>query len=103
MEEVIWRSKPLSDRNESGRLHPVRPSKFCHRPEGASSQLAGNAHRAKNYTREESMEPQPLDKLRSIAGVQPASMTRRERLERWVELLDREPLRVLKSLEEIEF
>ena len=49
------------------------------------------------------MEHQPLDKLRSIADVQPASMTRRERLERWVELLDREPLRLLKSLEEIEF
>jgi hypothetical protein len=35
--------------------------------------------------------------------VQLASMTRRERLERWVELLDREPLRLLQSLGEIEF
>ena len=49
------------------------------------------------------MEHQPLNELRSIADVQPASMTRRERLERWVELLDREPLRLLKSLGEIEF
>jgi hypothetical protein len=49
------------------------------------------------------MEHQPLNELRSIADVQLASMTRRERLERWVELLDREPLRRLMSLGEIEF
>ena len=49
------------------------------------------------------MEHQPLNELRSIAGVRLASMTRRERLERWVKLLDREPLRLLNSLEGIEF
>jgi hypothetical protein len=49
------------------------------------------------------MEHQPLNELRSIADVQLATMTRRERLERWVELLDREPLRLLESLGEIEF
>jgi hypothetical protein len=49
------------------------------------------------------MEHQRLNELRCIADVRLASMTRRERLERWAESLDREPLRLLKSLEEIEF
>ncbi|SDR59097.1 hypothetical protein SAMN05519103_06317 [Rhizobiales bacterium GAS113] len=46
------------------------------------------------------MEHQPLNELCSIAGVQLASMTWRQRLERWVELLDREPLCLLTSLGE---
>lgn len=48
-----------------------------------------------------------LDELRHLAdiGVAPPRtvMTRRERLERWAEILDRDPERRLKTLEEMEF
>jgi hypothetical protein len=51
------------------------------------------------------MEHKRVDQLRSVADVQPTPstfMSRRERLERWAELLEQEPQRRLKSLEEIE-
>ncbi len=48
-----------------------------------------------------------LDELRHLAdiGVAPSrtALTRRERLERWAEILDRDPERRLKTLEEMEF
>lgn len=48
-----------------------------------------------------------LDELRHLAdiGVAPprTALTRRERLERWAEILDRDPERRLKTLEEMEF
>lgn len=53
------------------------------------------------------MEHRHVDQLRSVADVEsnlPKGMlTRRERLERWAELLEREPERELSSLGEIEF
>jgi hypothetical protein len=52
------------------------------------------------------MEYKPLDELRHLADVEvpaPRSMSRIERLERWAELLEREPKRRLRSLGEIEF
>ena len=52
------------------------------------------------------MEYKTFDQLRRLADVHAAerrSMTRRERLERWAELLEREPSRRLRSLGEIEF
>lgn len=49
------------------------------------------------------MEHKHLDQLRSVADVQPRSMTRQERLQRWVELLERNPTRRLNSLGEIEY
>lgn len=53
------------------------------------------------------MEHKRVDQLRSVADVAsqlPKEMlTRRERLERWADLLDRDPLRRLHSLGEIEF
>jgi hypothetical protein len=52
------------------------------------------------------MKYQPLDELRNLADVEvpgPRTMTRTERLERWAEVLEREPSRRLRSLGEIEF
>ncbi len=52
------------------------------------------------------MQQKPLSEIRAVADVEPAqsrSLTRRERLERWADLLDREPSRRLKTLHEIEF
>ena len=52
------------------------------------------------------MEYKTFDQLRRVADVHAAerrSMSRRERLERWAELLEREPTRRLRSLGEIEF
>jgi hypothetical protein len=52
------------------------------------------------------MHQKPLNELRNVADVESAqtrAFTRRERLERWAELLGREPSRKLKSLGEIEF
>jgi hypothetical protein len=52
------------------------------------------------------MEHKPVDKLRSVAEVhefKQGFLTRRERLERWAELLERQPKRRLRSLGEIEF
>ncbi len=37
------------------------------------------------------MEHKLLDQLRSVADVQPRSMTRQERLDRWISLLERDP------------
>jgi hypothetical protein len=53
-----------------------------------------------------SMEHQPLRHLRDIADVEPGLSLlegRRARLERWAEILDREPARAFTTLEEIEF
>ncbi|MEH3143773.1 MAG: hypothetical protein PGN34_00070 [Methylobacterium frigidaeris] len=52
------------------------------------------------------MEHQPLRQLRDIADIEtrPALIEgRRARLERWAELLEREPARAYTTLEEIEF
>jgi hypothetical protein len=52
------------------------------------------------------MEHKPVDKLRSVAEVhefKQGFLSRRERLERWAELLERQPKRRLRSLGEIEF
>ncbi len=53
------------------------------------------------------MEHRPLVDLAGVADVKPAPgetiLTRVERLERWAELLDREPRRSLRSLVEIEW
>lgn len=52
------------------------------------------------------MEYRTFDQLRRVADVHASerrSMSRRERLERWAELLEREPSRRLRSLGEIEF
>jgi hypothetical protein len=52
------------------------------------------------------MEYRTFDQLRRVADVHAAerrSMSRRERLERWAEVLAREPSRRLRSLGEIEF
>ena len=51
------------------------------------------------------MEHKRLDDLRSVAHVQPVKvtrLTRRERLERWAEVLERDPQRRLVTLEEID-
>jgi len=52
------------------------------------------------------MEHKPLNDLSNVADLVPempkASLTRCERLERWIEVLDREPGRALKTLHEIE-
>src|SRR4051812_16266070 len=52
-----------------------------------------------------SMEYRTFDQLRRVADVhaEQRSMSRKERLERWAELLEREPSRRLRSLGEIEF
>lgn len=49
------------------------------------------------------MEHKHLDQLRTVADVQPRSLTRQERLERWIALLERDPARRLNSLGEIEY
>jgi hypothetical protein len=51
------------------------------------------------------MEFKRPDQLRRLADISdaPKTMTRRERLARWHDLLAREPERLLKTLEEIEF
>lgn len=52
------------------------------------------------------MEYRPVEQLRGVADLHaatPAALTRRERLERWAEVLEREPERRLRSLGEIEF
>ena len=52
------------------------------------------------------MQQKPLSEIRAVADVEPVqsrSLTRRERLERWADLLEREPSRQLKTLHEIEF
>lgn len=49
------------------------------------------------------MEHKHLDQLRSVADIQPKRMTRQERLQRWIELLERDPTRRLNSLGEIEY
>src|SRR5919112_155441 len=53
--------------------------------------------------RRRSMEHKPLDQLRSVADVQPRPLSREERLQRWIDLLERDPARRLNSLGEIEF
>lgn len=52
------------------------------------------------------MEHKPVEKLRSVAEVHEFNqgfLSRRERLERWAEVLERQPKRRLRSLGEIEF
>jgi hypothetical protein len=56
--------------------------------------------------REKIMEHKTFDQLRRVADIHAAerrSLSRRERLERWAEVLEREPSRRLRSLGEIEF
>jgi len=56
--------------------------------------------------REKIMEHKTFDQLRRVADVHAAerrSLSRRERLERWADVLEREPSRRLRSLGEIEF
>ena len=53
--------------------------------------------------RRRSMEHKPLDQLRSVADVQPRPLTREERLQRWIDLLEADPTRRLNSLGEIEY
>jgi len=51
------------------------------------------------------MEHKEINQVRSFADIQPISppaMTRRERLDRWAEVLDRDPDRRLNTLGEIE-
>src|SRR3954454_6053855 len=52
------------------------------------------------------MEHKPLSDLSNVADLVPetpkASLTRRERLERWIQVLDREPGRTLNTLHQIE-
>ena len=52
------------------------------------------------------MEHKPLSDLSNVADLVPetpkASLTRRERLERWIQVLDREPGRALNTLHQIE-
>jgi hypothetical protein len=47
--------------------------------------------------------PDQLRRLADISTDAPITMSRRERLGRWHDLLAREPGRMLKTLEEIEF
>ena len=52
------------------------------------------------------MEYRPVEQLRDVADLHPATslpLTRRERLERWADALDRDPGARLRSLGEIEF
>src|SRR4029453_9911378 len=56
--------------------------------------------------KEKAMEHKPLVELNALADLKPAPrapMSRRERLDRWAELLEGEPDRLLKTLEEIEW
>ncbi len=48
------------------------------------------------------MEHKHLDQLRSVADIQPRPLSREERLQRWIDLLERDPKRSLNSLGEIE-
>src|SRR4051812_7117684 len=52
------------------------------------------------------MEHKPLSDLSNVADLVPempkASLTRRERLERWIQVLDREPGRALNTLHQID-
>jgi hypothetical protein len=47
--------------------------------------------------------PEQLRRIADISDAAPKTMTRRERLDRWADLLARNPGRLLKTLEEIEF
>jgi len=47
--------------------------------------------------------PAQLRRIADISTAAPKTMTRRERLDRWADLLARNPGRMLKTLEEIEF
>ena len=56
------------------------------------------------------MEHRPLSELSSVADLKiheevkaPVVLSKRERLDRWIELLDKSPDRELKTLEEIEW
>ncbi|HEY8383695.1 MAG TPA: hypothetical protein VIL09_16260 [Microvirga sp.] len=52
------------------------------------------------------MEHKKLDQLRDVADVQPSQthrMTRAERLQRWIEILERDPTRRLAAIPEIEY
>lgn len=49
------------------------------------------------------MEHKHLDQLRSVADVQPRHLTRQERIQRWIDILERNPTRRLNSLGEIEY
>ena len=49
------------------------------------------------------MEHKHLDQLRSVADVQPRPLSREERLQRWIDLLERDPRRSLNSLGVIEY
>lgn len=52
------------------------------------------------------MEHKPLDQLRSVADIEPKPircLSRQERLDRWIELLERDPTRRLTALDEIEY
>lgn len=49
------------------------------------------------------MKHKDLDHLRNVADIQPRRMTRQERIQRWIELLEHDPTRRLNSLGEIEY
>jgi hypothetical protein len=53
------------------------------------------------------MEHRPLSELSTVADVkvpkQTPALSKRERLDRWIELLERDPDRVLRTLDEIEW
>jgi len=52
------------------------------------------------------MEHRPLSELGTIADLKPSDapvLSKRERLDRWAELLEREPDRLLRTLDEIEW
>jgi hypothetical protein len=52
------------------------------------------------------MEHKPLSELTHVADLKPTRvpvMSKRERLDRWAELLEREPDRLLRTLDEIEW
>ncbi len=52
------------------------------------------------------MEHRPLSELGHVADLKPSQkvvLSKRERLDRWAELLEREPDRILRTLDEIEW
>lgn len=52
------------------------------------------------------MEHRPLSELSHVADLKPSEkvvLSKRERLDRWAELLEREPDRILRTLDEIEW
>jgi hypothetical protein len=51
------------------------------------------------------MEHKPLSELSQVADLKPAvrALSKRERLDRWAELLERQPERLLRTLDEIEW